>query len=99
MIPNELEIEELYLKWPNRRREIHDNYCEKCPSHWSVLNGHSDPETEKMKELSKEAKIQEGLFLCAWRPNKLCKGICEALEITKEDLELSTNHAHGEHNL
>jgi hypothetical protein len=57
-------------KFPNRHKEIHKECCEKCPSKHG-----EDPEVKDIKETcGKEVIVKEFLFVCAWRPNKLCKG-------------------------
>ena len=53
----------------------HNDYCPNCPSRMGQLYGH-DPEAEMFMELP-DGEKQKAVFPCAWRPEKLCKGICE----------------------
>lgn len=71
-------LDELY---PNRHKEIHKNCCKHCPSN----TDEPDPITEVFKNGPEENMIN-GVFVCAWRPSKLCKGICDQLKITENKL-------------
>lgn len=53
---------------------VHETYCPKCPSHRYP----SDPESEDIEQLP-EGIRQMFVFPCAWRNEKLCKGVCEKL--------------------
>ncbi len=56
-------------------QEIHSQTCKYCPSaHYP-----SDPESEDMIRFYREGSLtwDELTFPCAWRPEKLCKGICD----------------------
>jgi len=74
-------------KFPNRHKEIHKGCCKNCPSNFDKINGIIDPECEEIKELPKDVIAKEFLFVCAWRNNKLCKGICDFYEIDKTYLD------------
>lgn len=71
-------------KWPNRHKEIHKGCCKHCPTHNSKKAGILDPESEDIKKCPKELIAREYLFVCAWRPNKLCKGLCDDMGIDEE---------------
>lgn len=73
-------FEELNKKFPDRRKVIHKKCCKYCPSNTNI----SDPETEEYKKLPKDVLIKEYVFVCAWRQNKLCKGICNQFDIDQE---------------
>lgn len=64
-------------------REPHADYCEHCPS---APHQPSDPETDDiMAEIAAgHATPDEWVFPCAWRREKLCKGICERLGYQQE---------------
>lgn len=74
-------INEENRKWPNRHKEIHKGCCKHCPSNRCAKNGIIDPESDEIKTFPKELIVKEYLFVCAWRPNKLCKGNCNAMGI------------------
>lgn len=61
---------------PPRPTEIHAEPCEQCPSaHWPP-----DPESLEIKEMvGAGAPASEFVFRCAWRPEALCKGVCDFL--------------------
>lgn len=61
---------------------IHLAPCKRCPSaHYPP-----DPEAEDWKAAPKQYRLSDGLFVCAWRPSKVCKGLCDFLELTEEDV-------------
>jgi hypothetical protein len=62
-------------------RKIHSKPCEECPS----IKG-TDPECEDIKKLPHKDRL-ETIFLCAWRPNKLCRGYCDSMGIKQKDLK------------
>ena len=72
------EQDELY---PDRHKIIHKVPCKNCPSaHYPP-----DPESQDIKDnISKEHFIKEYAFVCAWRQSKLCKGICDFMEVDQE---------------
>lgn len=89
MIDKELKyakkwLEEQDAKWPNRHIEIHKNCCNKCPANHNKKHGIVDPETRDIGTAPKEIIAKNYLFVCAWRPNKLCRGICEEYGIMDE---------------
>lgn len=74
----------LGLKPPGPRpREIHRNYCAHCPSRPGY---EPDPITLDFMTYPFEVRRDEGVFPCGWRPQKMCRGICERLGITEEHL-------------
>ncbi len=74
----------LIIKLPNAIKEpnyvMHKRHCKHCPSATS-----SDPECDEIKKLSHNEKVKTA-FPCGWRPTKFCKGYCDAMGITNEDL-------------
>lgn len=74
-------LKEQDLKFPNRHKEIHKDCCKNCPSNIGMQNGNTDPESAEIKTYPKERIVEEYLFVCGWRPNKLCKGLCDYMEI------------------
>jgi hypothetical protein len=73
--------------YPDRHKVIHKVPCKNCPSAIGKLRGEEDPECKEIKETcSKGLIVNEFLFVCAWRPSKLCKGNCDYMEITEEDI-------------
>ena len=72
------------IKYPNRHKEIHKACCKECPSNNNVKQGIIDPESAEIKTYPKELIIKEFLFVCAWRPNKLCKGLCDYYNINQK---------------
>lgn len=73
--------QELDKRYPLRHVTIHKHPCKHCPS----MRG-SDPEADEIKTYPKEIIVNEFLFVCAWRQSKLCKGNCDAMGITQEDI-------------
>lgn len=73
--------------YPDRHKQIHKVCCEKCPSDYCTKNGIIDPEDEEYKGVPKEILAKEMLFVCAWRPSKLCKGLCDNHRIDQEFLD------------
>ncbi|MDB4330461.1 receptor activity-modifying protein [bacterium] len=63
--------------------EIHKGYCPRCPSNKEVFP-ESDPEAEEIASYPDGIK-QLYVFPCAWRSNKLCKGVCEELCYTEKE--------------
>lgn len=65
-----------------RPREIHRHPCARCPS------AHYPPDPQALDYLTapREVQLREGIFPCAWRPEKLCKGVCDRLGVREEDL-------------
>jgi len=73
----------LEKQYPNRHAQIHKQCCKRCPSSFG-----SDPETEDIKATcSKDFIADEFLFVCAWRPSKLCKGNCDFMGIDQGYLD------------
>jgi len=71
--------------YPNRHNEIHKSCCKHCPS----TKG-SDPETDEIKNYPKDLILKEFAFVCAWRPNKLCKGFCDVCGIDQKFVSENT---------
>ena len=61
---------------------VHKGYCPRCPSNRAVFPK-PDPESEDYASLPEGIK-QQYVFPCAWRPSKLCKGVCEQLDYYEE---------------
>jgi len=61
--------------------EIHKACCKRCPTNNNRKAGIIDEESEEIKRLPKKLIAKEYLFVCTWRPSKLCKGICDFMEI------------------
>lgn len=61
--------------------------CKYCPSVMNKKNGVIDEEVEEMKLYSKHVIINEFLYDCAWRKGLLCKGFCNDMNITQDDIE------------
>lgn len=57
-----------------RPTKVHVSYCKYCPS----KDGASDPESRMIASMP-EGEKQKYVFACAWRNEKLCKGVCEEL--------------------
>lgn len=74
MIPQPVE--------PKIVTQVHKNYCPNCPSNRAVFPD-SDPEAKEIEGYP-DGERQMFVFPCAWRPNKLCKGICESLDYEEE---------------
>lgn len=74
-------LDEMDAKYPNRHKVIHKVHCQHCPS----ANSPADPEAQDIKDhVSKEHFIKEYAFVCAWRPSKLCKGVCDFMEVDQQ---------------
>lgn len=68
---------------PPRPRTIHRHYCKHCPSRPGF---EPDEITLDFQRESLEVRRDEGVFPCGWRPQKMCRGICERLGVTEEHL-------------
>jgi hypothetical protein len=57
--------------------EVHLTYCPNCPSH----HGPSDPEADDIRQGVRAGLINphDAVFPCAWRPKKLCRGVCDEI--------------------
>lgn len=81
------KIDQLNRLYPNRHKEIHLLECKHCPSKRDSDNGREDEESKEIKaNYPKEFIAKEFLFVCAWRESKLCKGLCDYMEIDQEFL-------------
>jgi len=67
----------------NKPTDIHKDYCPNCPSRMAQIHGNPDPEAEWVKTLP-DGERQKYAFPCGWRPEKLCKGVCEDLNYVEE---------------
>ena len=65
-----------------RPHEIHGNSCAHCPS----VAMPDDPETEEILRHATRSEQIDSVFRCAWRRKKACRGYCDRLGITVEDL-------------
>jgi hypothetical protein len=75
-------VELLDLREFKRVREIHTHACKHCPS------AHYPPDEESLDYKGAPRQIQlEAVFRCAWRPDKACKGLCDFLEVSEQDLK------------
>lgn len=63
--------------------EIHRNVCRYCPSaHYPP-----DPECIDIKETWSRREQVESVFGCGWRQHKACKGYCDYLGVTADELK------------
>lgn len=84
--------EELNNMFPERHTIIHKGCCKHCPSNNMRKAGLTDPESKDLKEgLPKETLVKDYLFVCAWRPDKLCKGLCDYFEIDQNFINQTLN--------
>ena len=70
------------IEQPFAHMPIHDEPCPKCPTaHYPP-----DPESADIEAWVKAGKQPAGawVFPCAWRREKLCKGICDYLGFTEK---------------
>ena len=78
--------------YPNRHVTIHKTCCKNCPSEYYRRNNITDMECEDIKAtFCKEEIVNEFLFVCAWRPSKLCKGICDFYGIDQKFINTVLN--------
>lgn len=75
------------VMYPNRHKTIHKVSCEKCPSENNRRCGIIDIESDDIAKLPKDVISKEYLFVCAWRPSKLCKGNCDDMLIDQKYLD------------
>lgn len=66
---------------PERPKEVYAKPCKHCPSEWHP----QDPEAEDLLNACVEGKISEEdlLFVCAWRREKICRGLWNRLQEKK----------------
>jgi hypothetical protein len=87
-IPSPIEyLKEMDEKYPDRHKIIHKACCKHCPSKIGMENDCMDDEAKEIAQYPKEVIVREFLFVCAWRPEKLCKGLCDFLEIDQEFID------------
>lgn len=80
-----MENKEQDRLFPNRYKEIHKGCCKFCPSKYHVKHDIIDLESAEIKMLPKEQIVaQRFLFVCGWRGNKLCKGLCDYYGIDEQ---------------
>ena len=65
------------IKIAPKPKKIWKTPCKHCPSAYSP----PDPEALDFEKAVKtgELSAKEVVFACAWRPQKLCRGICDKL--------------------
>ena len=63
--------------------EVHRHPCARCPS----AHEPRDPEAEALARAPREQQV-EACFPCGWQPEKLCKGYCDAMGLTSEELRV-----------
>lgn len=66
---------------PHHQMEIHKGCCKRCPSKFNSVNGIKDPEVEDMKKAPPDKIVEYGVFPCFCREDKLCKGICDEMNV------------------
>jgi hypothetical protein len=75
-----VKIPAVALSIEARPTRIHTEPCERCPS----ANYPMDPQVSDIKNLWSRVDQLESVFPCAWRPEKLCKGYCDLLNVKEE---------------
>lgn len=80
-----MDIKE-YVRQVEARRvvtqpKIHKVCCTNCPS----ANYPSDPETEDILTWPREQQ-KETVFACGWNQKRYCKGYCDVLKITEQEI-------------
>jgi hypothetical protein len=70
------QFEKIYGKNPALGKPVHKHYCKRCPSHPSKP---LDEEAKDFARLPIELR-RLVIFPCAWRPEKICRGIHELME-------------------
>lgn len=81
IIDRQNELDRIY---PDRHKQIHKVCCDRCPSNQNKIEGFIDEEVEGISTYPKELIAKEYLFVCAWRPSKLCKGLCDNYGIDEQ---------------
>jgi hypothetical protein len=71
---------------PPRPRVIHASPCVHCPSAAYARGEFEDPLMDEATQWPRAEQV-ESAFPCAWRPEKLCKGYCDVLKVTEDDLK------------
>lgn len=66
---------------PNPLPVPHAKPCKHCPS----AHGESDPEADDILTWDRKSQV-ETVFVCGWNGSKYCKGYCDKLDITPEEL-------------
>lgn len=61
---------------------MHKIACKHCPS----ANYQSDPESQEMMKWPHEERVKAA-FPCAWNNTRYCKGYCDEMGVTNEDLK------------
>jgi hypothetical protein len=64
--------------------EVHAHACRHCPSALGQVHGH-DPEVQDVLTWPRADQL-ETLFVCGWRPTKLCRGYVDTLACTPDEL-------------
>lgn len=65
-------------------KQIWKRPCKNCPS----AHFEPDPEALDIERWFKngEISLKMAVFPCAWRPAKLCKGVCDRMGVSEKDL-------------
>jgi hypothetical protein len=61
--------------------EVHRRPCAHCPS----AHFPPDPEAEDLARAPREQQVRAA-FPCGWRPRKLCRGYCDRIGLTADEL-------------
>jgi len=69
------------------RTTIHKGCCKHCPSASPYKCQEEIDMDNDIRPMGKRMIALEILFACAWRPTKLCKGICDTFEIDQAFLD------------
>jgi hypothetical protein len=77
-------IDDLGLLPGPRPTLVHDKPCGPCPS-----TREPDEEAEDIRSFVRRGLMpaDQTAFACAWRPEKLCRGWCDFVGMTKPDGE------------
>jgi len=68
-------IKPIKIRKEKRITVIHSTYCKYCPTkHFPA-----DEESKMIASMPDGIK-QKHVFPCGWRPNKLCRGVCDELD-------------------
>ncbi len=67
---------------PPQAPQVHSHPCTHCPSEWHER----DPEAQDMLDACVSGKLTESefLFKCAWRNEKICRGLWNRLQEAKQ---------------
>lgn len=68
------------------RTKIHKKACKKCPAVIMKGNDIADSQFDDIRGLEKSFIASQIAYSCFCRPNKLCKGFCDEMNLTEENL-------------